>query len=197
MKPTAKPMSNQGVSRFQGEISVNNEGELVKACLDGDRSAIRRFTAQFEQLIYHISYRMLGHQQDAEDVTQDSLWRALKSLKTWDSTRPLKPWLVTITINRCKTALARRKTRPAATAVTVEPAVEQSHNAMMITEEIDQALAKIRGEYAECFRMYYLEERTCEELANHFGKPEGTIKTWLHRARKALKEELQQRGLFQ
>ena len=55
---------------------------------------------------------MLDHRQDAEDVTQETFLRALRAIFGFDSARPIRPWLLEIAANRCRTALALRIARP-------------------------------------------------------------------------------------
>ena len=62
---------------------------------------------RFQGQVFGLCYRMLGHRQDAEDVTQESFSRALRSLKSWDNQRAFRPWLMAIAGNRCRTWLVR------------------------------------------------------------------------------------------
>ena len=67
--------------------------------------------------VFGLCYRMLRHRHDAEDVTQESFVRALRSLAKWDSTREFLPWLLAIAGNRCRTLLAERMRRPPTTSL--------------------------------------------------------------------------------
>ena len=67
---------------------------------------------RFERQVFALCYRMLGQREDAEDVAQESLVRALRSLRNWDSSRDFVPWLLAIAGNRCRTLLAARARRP-------------------------------------------------------------------------------------
>src|SRR5262249_15779196 len=58
--------------------------------------------------------RLLRHRHDAEDVTQEVFLRVFRSLRGWDATRPLKPWIISIAVNRCRTRLTQRSRRPEA-----------------------------------------------------------------------------------
>ena len=62
-------------------------------------------------------------------------------------------------------------------------------------EEIQKAMATMRPEYQQCFALFYLQELNVEEVAEVLDCPEGTVKTWLHRARKEMAEYLRKRGL--
>ncbi len=143
---------------------------------------------------------MLRHRQDAEDVAQEALVRAIRHLHTWDTSRSIMPWLMTITANRCRTALSRRKRSPVSVDYPIEPtengAVGRGEtNRGEMAEEISIALDELRDEYRECFILFYQQELGCAEISEVLGCPTGTVKTWLHRARQELAERLRRRGI--
>ena len=163
--------------------------ELVRGCLAGDEEGWSAFVERFQQPVFGLCLRMLRHRQDAEDVAQESLVRAVRNLHRWDQVRPLLPWLMTITANRCRTALERRSRRPISTEVTAEPTTtDQPERKGEIAEEINLALEELRDEYRECFVLFYQGELGCAEIGEVMGRPVGTVKTWLHRARHQVAE---------
>src|SRR5258707_11350859 len=86
--------------------------ELVKALLTGDPDAPRVFIDRFESVVFSLCYRMMGHRHDAEDVSQEVFVRALRGITGFDAERPVRPWLLGIAANRCRTALSKRGRRP-------------------------------------------------------------------------------------
>jgi len=169
--------------------------ELVRRCLAGDELSIRQFVERFQQVVFALCLKMLRHRQDAEDVTQESLLRALRNLDRWDPTRPLLPWLMAITANRCRTALTSRNRQPRVGGEAIEHPAPQAGDAWILAEELQLAIDGLREEYRMCFEMFYLQESTCAEIGAVMKVPEGTVKTWLHRARKELSESLKRRGV--
>lgn len=172
------------------------DAELVTRCLDGDRDAQRQFVQRYQQMIFALCYRMLGSYEDAEDVAQESLVRAVRALDRWDSQRPMKPWLLTITANRCRTALMKRSKKPIPTDYPLEPGiVDVNPGRVDLAEELDRALETLQPEHRECFLLFHEHDLNCAEVGEVLGHPEGTIKTWLHRTRKKLADILRQRGV--
>lgn len=158
---------------------------------------MRSFVERFQGAIFGLCYRMLGHREDAEDVAQDVFLRAFRSLHHWDQVRPLKPWLLTIAANRCRTALEQRARLPIPTEFAAESAADrESRPAADFAEELQLALEQLRDEYRACFVMFYQQELSCAEIGEILDCPQGTVKTWLHRARRQLAEYFQRRGLF-
>ncbi len=177
-------------------VSVEEDVQLARRCRDGDESALLHFVERFQGIVFGLCYRMLGHRQDAEDTAQEVFVRALRSLHTWDGERPLKPWLLAIAANRCRTALGKRAKRPTPTEFVVPPAVEESRgNRDDLAEELQLALDELREDYRLCFELFHFQDCGCEEIGQMLGCPPGTVKTWLHRARRELARFLERRGV--
>lgn len=172
--------------------------DVVTRCLAGDNDATRELVGRFEQRVYSLCLRMLGQHQDAEDVAQETFHRALRSLSRWDAERDFEPWLFAIAGNRCRTALGRRAKRPAVVALVEDEAVSLSgteHDDLL--EEIRLALRGMRDEYRRAFELFHDAELTYEEIAAALERPLGTIKTWVHRARRELVERLKKRQVLE
>lgn len=153
-----------------------------------------RFVGRFERLVYRVCYRMLGRREDAEDAVQDVFVRSFRSLHCWDPNRPLAPWLIAIAANRSRTALAKRAKRPFVADIGGS-AVETHATSYELAEELELAMTTLRDDYRECFELFYREDLSVVEVAHRLGVPEGTVKTWLYRARKELAAYLEHRGI--
>jgi RNA polymerase sigma-70 factor (ECF subfamily) len=64
-----------------------------------------------------------------------------------------------------------------------------------IAEEVQRAVETLRDDYRQCFTLFHVQQLSVLEIADLMCVPTGTVKTWLHRARKILSEELQRRGV--
>ncbi len=170
---------------------------LVRRCLRGDAAAIRRLVEQFQADVFGLCVRLLRHRHDAEDVAQEVFLRVFRSLRRWDQKRPLRPWILAITVNRCRTWLSQRARRPELvehlqdTAAAPEP-----DNSVELKSEIEVAVGRLRLEYRTAFVLYHEQGQPYEEIARTLRKPVGTIKTWLHRARLEVLEHLKRRGMI-
>lgn len=174
---------------------TDDDATLVQHCLTGDELALRTFTSRYQKMVFGICYRMLSHREDAEDVTQDVFLRIFRNLHRWESDRPLKPWLVTITANRCRTVLKKRLRIPIPSEFADEQITDHRLTQSDLGEELQLALETIRDEYRACFILFYQQKLSCIEIGEILDCPEGTVKTWLHRARRQLAEFLRRRGI--
>jgi RNA polymerase sigma factor (sigma-70 family) len=170
---------------------------LVRCCLRGDPSAIQSLVDRYHPHVFGLCIRLLRHRHDAEDVTQEVFLRIFRSLKRWDSRRPLKPWVMGIAVNRCRTWIAQRAKRPELVDYLHETASKAPNDdGPELAREIQAALRELRLEYRSVFVMFHEQGLPYEEIAEAMGKPVGTIKTWLHRARLEMLDRLRGRGMI-
>lgn len=171
---------------------------LVRQCLTGDQSAMLALVERFRGQVFGLCYRMLGQRQDAEDAAQETFVRVLKNLHRWDPTRDFEPWLLAIAGNRCRTALSTRKRRPAGNDALIDQVADDAPDeraAQHLAEEVHLALGGVRDEYRQAFVLFHEQELSYAEIAEAMEVPLGTVKTWVHRARRDLIEELRRRGV--
>lgn len=179
------------------ESVPETDTEIVRRCLVGDAIAMRLLVERYQGDVFGLCYRMLSDRLDAEDCTQEIFIRIFRSLKRWDSERPLKPWITTITVNRCRTWISKRVSQPKA-AVLVEDIPEKIKDEGDVRELADAvrlAVDDLREDHKAVFVLYHERGQNYEEIAEAVGCPVGTVKTWLHRARAAVLKQLKQMGL--
>ena len=170
---------------------------LVETLRSGDPEAPGLLFDRYHGMVFGLCFRMLKHRQDAEDIVQETFLRALGGICGFDETRPLRPWLLGIAANRCRTALGRRSRRP----VLAESAEESVDHRPGVVDpddligELERALGRLRPEYRMVFVLFHEHGLPYEEIALALNRPVGTIKTWLHRARAELAEDLSRRGV--
>lgn len=168
----------------------------MRRCLKGDADAIRTLVDEFHVAVYGLCVRLLTHRHDAEDITQEVFLRIFRSLRRWDPSRPLKPWIMGITVNRCRTFLTQRSRRPEPVNYLHDVAAKSvPEDANELLHEIQRVLAGMRSEFREVFVLFHLQGQSYEDIAEALDCPLGTVKTWLHRARVEVLQHLRQRGM--
>ena len=175
---------------------MSADDDLVRRCLRGRPDAFAELVDRFQGEVYGLCARLLGHRHDAEDVTQEVFARVARSLGRWDRTRPLRPWVMAIAVNRCRTALARRAGRPETADYLHDlpdrPAVSASAE---LVGAIRGSVDALRPDYRLVFVLFHEQGQSYDEIAAAVGRPVGTVKTWLHRARAQVLADLRRAGL--
>jgi RNA polymerase sigma-70 factor (ECF subfamily) len=176
----------------------DNLHKLVDRCLAGEQAAIVEFVERFQGQIFGLCYRMLGHRQDAEDMAQESFVRALRSLSHWDRTRDLIPWLLAIAGNRCRSLLSSRRRRVKTSQLADQLACDTATDDAVknLGEELQRALLNTRPEYRQAFLLFHESELSYHDIAEALDCPLGTVKTWVHRARREIIEQLRKREVL-
>jgi RNA polymerase sigma-70 factor, ECF subfamily len=169
---------------------------LISRCLDGQQSAFSELIKQYQGMVYGLCLRMLRQREEAEDATQETFVRVCNSLHQWDPTRAFEPWLLTIAGNRCRTRLAKRSRRPGHVSLDypIQDATHLEFEASHLAEEIDTVLESLKSDCKRAFLLFYNQQLAYNEIAARLQVPLGTVKTWVHRARKELVEKLRFRG---
>ena len=157
---------------------------------------MRELVERFQADVFGLCVRVLTHRQDAEDVTQETFLRVFRSLRRWDAARPLRPWVLGIAVNRCRTWMSRRARRPELADYLQETAArDDADDSTELVAEIRAALADLRPEYRSVFVLFHEQGCSYEDIAAAHGRPVGTIKTWLHRTRLEVLTRLRRRGM--
>jgi RNA polymerase sigma-70 factor (ECF subfamily) len=173
-----------------------DEAGLVRRCLRGEPDAIQNLVDRFQAEVFGLCVRLLHHRHDAEDVTQEVFLRIFRSLRRWDSQRPLRPWIMGIAVNRCRTWIAQRSRRPELVDYLQEVAAgPPPDDAAELVREIAAAVDELRPEYQNVFVLFHHQGQAYEDIAQVLERPVGTIKTWLHRARLEVLDRLRRRGM--
>lgn len=171
---------------------------VAKRCLAGDQQAMLDLVKQFQGRVFGLCLRMLGQREDAEDCAQETFVRALRHLDKWDPSRRFEPWLLAIAANRCRTLIGKRMKAPRNETLPADSLTDDHHQryaAEQLAEELQLALNQIRPEYRQAFVLFHNHELSYLEIAETLDAPVGTVKTWVHRARKEVIAQLTRRNV--
>jgi RNA polymerase sigma-70 factor, ECF subfamily len=167
---------------------------LVDRIRNGDTVAFDALVRRHLPAALALAHRLLGHRQDAEDVTQEAFLAALQHLDRFDSQRAFAPWFFTIVGNTALNArkrLARRATEALpedvpSNGVPPTAAVE----ARETRERVRVALQRLPERQRTIIQLSGFDGLTSREIGEILGIPAGTVRWELHQARRALHDEL-------
>lgn len=151
-----------------------------------------RFDAAFELLldryqekVFRLVYSILKETARAEDVTQDIFLKMWQVLPDYDGRAALSTWLYTISRNTSLSAVRAESYRKTVPIEDGEPRATKSE-AGMEQMEIRQLLERLPEVQQHVITLFYLQDRSVEDVAHLLDLPAGTVKSHLHRARRAL-----------
>ncbi|MCQ4160978.1 sigma-70 family RNA polymerase sigma factor [Roseomonas sp. GC11] len=165
--------------------------DWMRAAIAGDGAAYRRVLEAVTPFLRGLARRGFARAglspAEAEDVVQEALLAIHLKRHTWDTARPIGPWLSAIARNKLVDALRRR---PTAAHVPIDDLLETLPAAggaeMEEGQELDRLLEQLGGRQRDIVRALSLEGRSAREAAQQFSMSEGAVRVALHRALKAL-----------
>lgn len=176
---------------------VGWETHLVERAKQGEAIAFELIADEFRPALMSLAVRMLRNVDDAKDVVQETLIKAFRAIKDFDASRPLKPWLCRICSNCCVDAVRNRKREgeslDAHEYMLADPTQNLEDRAIRAMHQrlVIDAVSRLPEKYRKIVFMRHFRHMDVNEIADALRKPEGTIKSWLFRARALLKRDLQ------
>ena len=198
-------------------LSPKREKQLIAHVRQGDQGALGELLGAYHRQVYHVCLRMVSHAEDAADVTQDTLAKAVEHIDSFKGDSKLSTWLYRIAMNLSISHLRKRKVRQAASLDAAVPAgaadngdQAASLKSIMIDgreptpdqrvemdEQVDllhEAIGRLEEGLRAVILLRDLQDMDYQQLADVMGIPVGTVKSRLFRARLALRQELSKKG---
>ncbi|MEC9367623.1 MAG: sigma-70 family RNA polymerase sigma factor [Pseudomonadota bacterium] len=171
---------------------------LLARTARGDEDAFARLYSATHLKLFGIVLRILRRRELAVEVLQEVYIRIWERAGDFEAGRasPIT-WLAVIARNRALDEARRRTPRTADEADAAEEVADGSPSALERMEmdddlrRLEDCLGGLDGQRGTAVRLAYLQGLTRQELAERFGQPVGTIKSWLHRSLKQLKDCLE------
>ena len=174
------------------EINLQVNNTLVSSAQKGNAEALKLLYLQHNKAMFNICTRLMGNNEDAEDVLQDAFVLAFKSLKQLKDAAQFAGWLKRILINEC---IRQGKKRNSWTEweeekhdITDEEETTWWHTVTMA--EIHQQIKLLPDGCRQIFTLYAVENYSHRDIAATMGVTEGTSKSQYHRAKQLLREKL-------
>jgi RNA polymerase sigma-70 factor (ECF subfamily) len=176
-------------------MSELRDSVLVDAARAGSELAFETLVDRYRAPVVRLAYRLTHDADEAKDIAQDAFFRAYRRLEQFHPDRPFARWLFVIARNASLDAIRRRR-RVAALAfsesnLVIEPGPEEL--AMQADEavRVHAALESLPAKYRDVLEMYYISGLRYREIALELDIPIGTVKTYISRAKRRLREELE------
>ena len=185
---------------MNGNLKKLSDAELLTRYTAGDEDAFRELVNRYRNSLYAFLRQFLNRQDLVEDVFQETFLQLFSSRASFDTSRPLRPWLFTIAANKAKDALRKWQRTSAVQIGTMADSQDLSFDDMLNTVTSDNTMpyeelqrnetaarvGQIVDEMPENLReiliLVYFQRFSYKQMAEILGIPIGTVKSRLHTA---------------
>ena len=196
-----------GSTRMFGALMAWTDEELVSRSVRGDHDSFNQLVVRWQRPIYALAYRVIGHEEDARDVCQETFLRAFRGIKGFKGEAKFSSWLYRIALNLCrdKNRSAQRsplnKVSDDVDVLDLAPAdvagssLEDQVDWSELGSEISRAMMTIPDEQRTAIVLKEYQGFTFREIADFQGCPVSTVKTRVYQGLTRLRQELESRGI--
>ncbi|HWP30191.1 MAG TPA: sigma-70 family RNA polymerase sigma factor [Fimbriimonadales bacterium] len=179
----------------------------VNRALEHTLERFERLMKKTYSKVYNFAYRLVRNSSDAEDLTQETYYRALRKFDTYDGSKSFENWIFKI-LGRLFLDLIRHRKRRVKT-VSYDAPLPHEHDDIVyfekpddstnpeaqlmkeeLSDELERAIKNLTPEQQSIMRMADVEEIPYQEIAERLDAPIGTIRSRLHRTHKTLRKKL-------
>lgn len=212
-EPQPERSADRPVSKGPPRLTPLREMQLLEAHRAGDPAALSELMSSYQRRVYSICYRMVRHEEEARDLTQDTLLKVIDALDSYDGRAALSTWIIRITINCCLSHLRKRKVRrqtsldrmqggsegdsgppgriPSALATTGEHSGARRVEREETRQTIARALDHLDPDSRAVLLLRDVQDLEYQQISEVLDLAIGTVKSRLFRARAALREQME------
>jgi RNA polymerase sigma-70 factor, ECF subfamily len=182
-----------GISGPEG-ATARDEARWVRLAQRGDERAFAQLVEAYQLPVYNLAYRMLGSGPEAEDAAQETFLRVYSGIRSYDDSRKLSSWILSIASHYCIDRLRRRRGATVSMeeldAVRWMPDASPRPEDQLLADERDLVIQRVLGSLPEQYRLAvilrYWQDLSYDEIAEITDSTDSAVKSRLHRARQAI-----------
>lgn len=172
----------------------HRDTELIAGVKSGDKAALDQLVRRWYPQIYGYVFKLVAHEQDAYDITQDVFVAMLQNIHTFYPWRKFQSWLFTIAHNKCMDYFRLQKRVISGEAIDLDkPAPSPSLDDLVTASvSVKNALAQLSAVQREAIILFYFYQFTAKEISHMTHAPLPTVKSRLSSAKRSLAKLLRE-----
>lgn len=187
---------------------TRTDEELVALSMGGDVESFNQLVLRWERPIYALAYRVIGREEEARDVVQETFLRAFRSIGSFRGQAKFSSWVYRIALNLCRDWMRRERRAPLLPTPegvdVIELAAEQGPVESLedlvarrdLSRLVAEAMTKLPEEQRTAIILKEYHGMTFQEIADLQGVPLSTVKTRLYQGLNVLRRHLAAQGRF-
>jgi RNA polymerase sigma-70 factor, ECF subfamily len=179
-------------------MDLADERDLIQRCRSGSEAAFRELVDQYKNLVFGVISRTNSDRSRTDDLAQEVFLKVHRGLPYFRGEARLSTWIYRIVLNVCAAERDQSKDtisldEPGVRGSRIDPGTtDRTFSDLELRDRLGKALARLPAETRFLIAAHYFSGRRYEELADVLGVPLGTVKTQLHRAKRRLRELLEE-----
>jgi RNA polymerase sigma-70 factor (ECF subfamily) len=185
---------------------TKTDEELVSLSMSGDADSFNQLVLRWERPIYALAYRVIGREEEARDVVQETFLRAFRGIRNFRGQAKFSSWIYRIALNLCRDWIRRERramiAQPPEGVDLIELAAEQEPAESIedlvarhdMSHVVARLMARLPDEQRTAIILKEYHGMTFQEIADLQGVPLSTVKTRLYQGLTVLRRHLQQEG---
>jgi RNA polymerase sigma-70 factor, ECF subfamily len=175
-----------------------DERALIERCRKGqDEAAFGELVDRYKDLVYGMVFRLSSDRSQVEDLAQEVFLKIHRGLPYFRGEARLSTWIYRIVANLCAQARSRPTREvsldPGPDRAPIDPgAADAAFGDLELRDRLDKAIAQLPENYRFLIAAHHLRGVQYDALAEALDIPIGTVKTHLHRAKRRLRELLEE-----
>ncbi|MBA2259156.1 MAG: sigma-70 family RNA polymerase sigma factor [Gemmatimonadota bacterium] len=186
---------------------ASSDEELVARSMGGDLDSFNQLVLRWERPIYALAYRVIGREEDARDVAQETFLRAFRALSGFKGQAKFSSWLYRITLNLCRDWIRKERRTPVSQAPegidiielagegTPAESIEQLVGRKQLGRAVSKAMAMLPEEQRTAIILKEYHGLTFQEIADMLDCPLSTVKTRLYQGLSVVRKQLEEAGV--
>ena len=173
-------------------VQANDEAALIEQSLDGDHQAYAELVDRYKNAVYHHCFTIVRDEDVAEDLAQEAFIAAYYKLRLYDPKYRFSTWIFKIATNKALTWLKKAGREVAADDELIASIASSLPGPDRSAEysELHDAVSRLGAQHRAVVSLYYWQGLSYQEIAAVLTVPVGSVRAWMHRAKKELRKEL-------
>lgn len=170
---------------------VKHDVHIVKKAIQGDADAFEALLVKEEKMLYYKALSYVGKREDALDAIQEASYKGFLAIHQLRNPEYFSTWLFRILIRECYRLLQERNEMIPYEENELLKKLDRKQDEELDSYHLSEALLRLNSSYQTSIILFYYHDLSINDISEVMEKPVGTVKTYLRRARKKLKGELE------
>ncbi|WP_243458155.1 sigma-70 family RNA polymerase sigma factor [Sporosarcina sp. Te-1] len=163
----------------------------VKKAMNGDPASFEALLFKEEEMLFYKALSYVGNKEDALDAIQETACKAFLAIGQLRNPEYFSTWLFRILIRECYRLLNERNQMIPYEESELLKRLDRKQEEEIDSFHLGEALSRLESAYQTSIILFYYHDLSIKDISEVMEKPIGTVKTYLRRARKKLKSELE------